>query len=360
MAALPVVEKLLAAAPDTSVLMTTGTITSARLMEERLPERAFHQYAPLDHPGWVRKFLDHWKPDAAIWVESEFWPNTLYELKRRSIPLMLANGRVSTKSYNRWKRVPGIIKGILECFDICLAQTKLDAGHLSELGASQVVVHGNLKLGAAPLPVNEDALGALNGSLADRPRWLVSSSHEGEEEIAAQIHVELASLFPNIVTIIVPRHPNRGSAIAGMLSEKGIQTAVRSRGDELTAETSIYIGDTMGELGLFYRVCDIVFMGKSLILPGGGQNPFEPARLGCAVLFGPNMENFVELSDEMQAAGAAMQITDAEMLCEEVAHLLSDPVSRRNRKRRAVEFCTGAENIIEDTVLRIKDINNAP
>jgi len=354
MAVLPVIEKILAAAPDTSVLMSTGTVTSARLMEERFPKRVFHQYAPLDHPGWVRKFLDHWKPDGAIWVESEFWPNTLCEVNRRSIPLMLVNARVSNASYMRWKQLPSIIEGILGCFDICLAQTKLDARHLSDLGARQVVVHGNLKLGAAPLPVNEEALATLNGSLLERPRWLVSSSHNGEELIAAHIHEKLASRFPDLVTIIVPRHPSRGMIIADMLREKGIQIAVRSHDDELTADTPVYIADTMGELGLFYRACDIVFMGKSLVQPGGGQNPFEPAMLGCAVLFGPNMGNFMELSEAMQVAGAARQVTDAEMLCQEVAGLIDNPAMMMNRKRASLKFCANAENIVDDTASRIE------
>ena len=358
MAILPVAQKMLEVSSDASVLVTTGTTSSARLMADRLPTRAHHQYAPLDHPQWIRRFLDHWKPDVAIWVESEFWPNTLQALKQRSVPLMLVNGRVSGESYNRWKKVPGIIGGILGCFDICLAQTDMDARHLSDLGARKVVIHGNLKLAAPPLPVEEEALKTLDDSLTDRPRWLVSSSHDGEELIAAEIHDHLTSQFPNLVTIIVPRHPSRGAAIYDLLRENGLQVAMRSRGDDLTNDTAIYIADTMGELGLFYRACDIVFMGKSLVQPGGGQNPFEPAKLGCAVLYGPNMGNFVELADAMQTAGAAAMVAGAEMLCQEVSCLLGDANERANRSRMAVTFCSSAENIIDDTVSRINDLKN--
>jgi len=355
-AALPVIEKLLRDHVDLSVLMTTGTVTSARLMADRLPDRAIHQYAPLDHSGWVGRFLDHWKPDAAVWVESEFWPNTLWALKQRSIPVMLVNGRISQDSYTRWKRVSPIIRGILGCFDVCLAQTEQDARHLVDLGAREVALHGNLKLGAEALPVEQEALTTLRDALHDRPRWLVSSSHEGEEEIAARVHTTLADRFPSLLTIIVPRHPARGTDIASQLRDMGLTVSVRSEGETLSQETSVYIADTMGELGLFYRVCKIVFMGKSLIQPGGGQNPFEPMKLGCATIFGPNMGNFEELSEAMVSAKAAIGVLDINALEVAVAELLENPDSLAGKQRMASEFCAQCDSIIDDTVLKIEHL----
>lgn len=354
LAALPVVEKLLVQSPDMSVLLTTGTTTSAQLMAERLPERSYHQYVPYDHPVWIKRFLNHWKPDAAIWVESEFWPNTLCALKQKTIPLMLVNGRVSYRSYRRWRKAPSIIRGILGCFNICLAQTEQDAEYLRNLGARNVVAHGNLKLGVAPLLADQDALSVFEKTVADRPCWLMSSTHEGEEEIGIAIHQKLVTQFPSLLTIIVPRHPGRGDAISASLKEYGLTVTQRSHRDGLTSDTSVYLADTLGELGLFYRACDIVFMGKSLVSPGGGQNPFEPAKLGCAVLFGPHMGNFVSLSEAMLSAGAARQVANADALCQEISNLLNAPNELDSRKKASIAFCDQAEDIIEDTVLRIR------
>ncbi len=356
MAVLPVIEKFLQSRDDATVLMTTGTLTSSHLMADRLPDRAIHQFAPLDHPGWVKRFLLHWKPVAVVWVESEFWPNTLWLLKQMDIPVMLVNGRISHVSYRRWRRLPSLIRGMLNCFDVCLAQTSIDAKHLSDLGARDVIVHGNLKLGADPLPVDDDALAALNKSIADRPYWLASSTHDGEEAIAARVHKLLVDRFPSILSIIVPRHAARGAEIVELLKGYDLNVALRSRNDALSDQTDVYVADTMGELGLFYRACDVVFMGKSLAGPGGGQNPFEPVKLGCAVLFGPNMGNFIELADAMKTSGAAKEVANPDALYNELANLLSNPVALNEQKQKAIAFSKSAEDIVNDTVMRINEL----
>ena len=356
LSSIPVIECLLKNANNITVLLTTGTVTSAKLMNERLPERAYHQYVPLDKSTWVQDFIDFWKPSVVIWLESEFWPNTLCIVKKNSIPLCLLNGRISQRSYNRWQKAPWIIKGMLSCFDICLAQAKEDASYLSDLGAKNVLCLGNIKLGAPPLPVDDDQLSLFFEILGDRPRWLFASSHDGEEIIAADIHSAISQTKTNLLTIIVPRHPERGSDIANKLRSKGFKCKLRSNGHVPDKDTDIYIADTMGELGLFFRLCEIVFMGKSLIYPGGGQNPYEAAKLNSVVLFGPYMSNFVELSNSMIEANAAYQVRNIEELNEKITELLSSPEKRQFHIENTSIFCKKSEAIIENSVERILNI----
>ncbi|MBT3558134.1 MAG: 3-deoxy-D-manno-octulosonic acid transferase [Rhodospirillales bacterium] len=353
LAALSVIEGILAERADTWVLLTTGTVTSAKILEARLPERTIHQFAPLDRPTWVKAFLNHWQPDAAVWVESEFWPNTLWAIHDRGIPLILLNGRVSLRSFRRWLRVPAIARGLLSCFNLCLAQSDEDAQRLQTLGARTVKNTGNIKLGAPPLPYDCNQLDQLQTIIGDRPRWLLSSTHAGEEAMAGTIHAFLSQTIPNLLTIIVPRHPDRGDAISDMLRQQGLIVAQRSAHQAVAPDTQIYVADTIGELGLFYRLCQIVFMGKSLVSPGGGQNPFEAARIGCAVIFGPQMSNFVELSATMLAAKAATQVANADELGKLVEQQIMDQQIVAKNVYNAQVFCAQSDRVVADSVREI-------
>lgn len=346
---LPLIEKLLAHDPDMSLLLTTGTLTSADLMEKRLPERVIHQFVPMDIHHWCDRFLDHWKPSLVVWVESEFWPNILCEVKKRHIPLVLLNGRISPQSYRRWQKCRWFIAGILANFDICLAQSEEDARYISNLGGENVIHLGNLKLAAPALPVEENTLASLQGRIQGRPRWLLSSSHPGEEEIVLDVHQELTKHFPDILTVIAPRHPERGGSITLASRAKGLNTRQRSAGELPEQDTAIYVADTVGELGLFYRLCPTVLMGKSMLTPGGGQNPYEPAALGCTVIFGPNMDNFVKLSREMIDANVAFQVADQNHLLEHLITLLNSPTLLEARAAKAKAFCARSETIIDNT-----------
>ncbi|OFX07331.1 MAG: 3-deoxy-D-manno-octulosonic acid transferase, partial [Alphaproteobacteria bacterium RIFOXYD12_FULL_60_8] len=277
---LPLVERVCVERPAVNVLVTTGTLTSARLMAERLPQRAFHQYVPVDRAAYVRSFLDHWKPDLALWVESEFWPNLLTATAARGIPLVLVNGRISDRSFLGWKKYPGLILTLLQSFTLALGQTEVDRDRLRDLGAKNPECLGNLKFAAPPLPVDPATLDELRLNVMGRPLWLAASTHPGEEALAGRVG---RALGENVLTVMVPRHPQRGEAIAADLRAQGHVVARRSIGDPLTLTTTVYLADTLGELGLFYRLCPVVFMGKSL-LTLGGQNPFEPVRLGRGVL----------------------------------------------------------------------------
>jgi len=249
----------------------------------------------------------------------------------RGIPMVLVNGRLSARSYRRWRRWPGLIGPIVRTFDLCLAQDHQQTERFRSLGARQVAMLGDLKGAAAPLPCERSELLQLRIGIGQRSVWLAASTHAGEEEIVGRVHRDLAAKFPGLLTIIVPRHPVRADAIAAMLRAQGLRIARRTPGEPVTRETDVYLADTIGELGLFYRLCGIAFIGGSLV-DKGGHNPLEAARLDCAVLHGPDMSNCTGMAAALAAAGAAETVTDAETLARAVAALLSD---RRLRAERA-------------------------
>ena len=347
---LPLVERILEiASRPTQVLVTTGTVTSARLMSERLAPGAFHQFAPVDLPGPVRAFLDYWRPDLALWVESEFWPNLLSETHSRKIPAALVQGRISNRSLAGWQWAPGLIGGMLEGFSVCLGQSAEDALRLGRLGARAPGCVGNLKFAAPPLPADERELARLRAAFGDRPVWFAASTHPGEEEMVAKVHRALAVRFPRLLTVIAPRHPERGADLAARLKEIGFRLARRGAGEISGPEDEIYLADTMGELGLFYRLARAAFIGKSLV-PLGGQNPVEAARLGCPVLFGPHMTNFVDIAKRLADAGAAIEVVNPAELAMALDRILDD-TQVLTRMARAGEDLAIAESGALDAVL---------
>jgi 3-deoxy-D-manno-octulosonic-acid transferase len=325
---------LLAALPgDITILFTTGTVTSAELLARRLPEmglqdRVFHRFVPLDVPHWATRFLDHWRPDAACFVESELWPNLLAACRRRGIGLALVNARLSAGTARAWGRLPGLAREVLAGFSLIAAQSPADAARLRALGAEAAEFLGDLKEAAPPLPADSAALAELSGQLAGRPCWLAASTHPGDEPVIAEAHQLLRQRLPNLLTIIVPRHPERGAALSARLA------APRRALNEAPPAQGIYIADTLGELGLFYRAVPIVLMGKSFG-KGGGQNPLEPARLGCAIAAGPAMTNFAAATARLARAGGLTQLADAPALAAWVGALLSEPAARAAMGRAA-------------------------
>ena len=321
---LSVIERLQAERPAVTILMTTGTVSSARMLTDLLPAAVIHQFVPVDRVAWVRRFLDHWRPDLALWVESEFWPNLLVEAHARNVPMVLVNARMSARSYRGWERFSGVIANLLKRFDLCMAQSEETADRLLALGAAHVDCPGNLKFAAAPLPCDSAELAKISAEIGDRPVWLAASTHPGEEELIADAHDRLAERRPDLLTVIVPRHAGRGPSIAEMLGARGRRAALRVPAGDIAGDTSFYIANSMGELGLFFRLCRIVFIGGSLV-PHGGQNPLEPARLGCAVLHGPHMENFPQIVSELARADACVAVSGADGIAREVETLLDNP-----------------------------------
>ncbi len=346
---LPLVARLRRDRPAMGVLMTTGTVTSARILEDRLPDGAVHQYVPVDRRSYVRRFLDHWRPDLVLWAESEFWPNLVCEPAGRGIPLVLVNGRISPRSFAGWRRLPRSIARLLAGFALCLGQTEADAERLTVLGAPRAKCVGNLKFAAAPLPADGAELEALGAAMDGRPRWLAASTHAGEEEAAGRVHARLAADRPDLLTIVVPRHAERGGAVAAALAHSGLAVARRAAGQPVAAGTQVYVADTMGELGLFYRLADVVFIGKSL-LASGGQNPLEPAHLDCAIVHGPDMSNFEDIARRMAAADASETVADEAALAAAVGRLLDDPAACRRRARAARDFAAAESGVLDATL----------
>jgi 3-deoxy-D-manno-octulosonic-acid transferase len=353
LSALPLIAWLRAAHPTVGLLLTTGTVSSAALVETRLPKGVLHQFVPVDLPRAVERFLDHWRPDLALWFESELWPILLDRAARRGVALILVNGRLSAASHARWRRARPLARTLLGNFELLLAQSAADAARLQDLGGRAVRCHGNLKRAAAPLPCDEATTAALAGRLAGRPLWLAASTHPGEEAIAASVHRRVAALHPGLVSVIVPRHPARGPAIRDALAGSDGAVALRSAGDDLPATAGLYVADTMGELGQWYRLAELVFIGGSLV-PHGGQNPLEAARLGCALLYGPAMTNFAEIAAELVAAGAAETVRDEAALAGAIDRLLTDAPRRHALAEAGRRYAAAHSDVVDEVAAELE------
>ena len=352
---LVLIDRLTRERPALNVLMTTGTVTSADLMRDRLPKRAIHQFVPIDRPAWVRRFLSYWRPDLALWVESELWPNLLLETAARGVPMVLLNARISADSHTGWQRARGLAQRLLSSFSLVLAQDQTIAERLRDLGAANVTVSGNLKTAAAPLPATAAELSELQDAIGSRPVWLAASTHDGEEDIAGQVHASVARTTPGLLTIIAPRHPQRGAEIAARLKRQNLVIARRSLAEPITAEVDVYIADGTGELGLFYRIVPVAFIGGSLI-PHGGQNMLEPALLNCAILHGPHVANFQAIADDLAQAGASRQIDDADSLAAAVEALLTIPDNAAAMADAAAVTATSRENVLDRVIAALAPI----
>jgi 3-deoxy-D-manno-octulosonic-acid transferase len=324
---IPLVKHLRDLRADWRFMVTTGTVTSAQLLAERLPDNAFHQYIPLDHPDFVHSFMDHWRPDAAIFVESEFWPNLILAARKTAAFMALVNGRISPRSYDDWRRQPNSIKFLLSSFDLILAQDRQNAERLETLSGRKVEMLGNLKNAAPPLPASDDELHRLKTQIGGRPFWLAASTHPGEEETVFAAHKILRHECDQLLTIIAPRHPARGGELARLAGEESLRAVRRSNGHAISGETDIYLADTLGELGLLYRLSDVAFVGGS-INPKGGHNPLEPARLDTAILHGPEIFNFNEIYAQMRKAGGAALVRNERELASAVRRLFADAKTR--------------------------------
>lgn len=335
-AILPLIVRLLAEHPQWHALITTGTRSSAALLASKIPPRALHQYVPLDHPAYVKRFLAYWKPQAVLWSESELWPNLLQDTRhfnaaQGGVPMWLINGRMSTRSFKGWQRAKGRIQSLLGVFEAIYAGSGRDAQHFAALARKTPVRFvGNLKYDAPELPVDALELARLQENIGGRPVILASSTHPGEEVMLAETHARLQAKWPDLLTIIVPRHSVRGEGVTEQLRRQGFGVAQRSTYDAITSQVQIYVADTMGELGLFYRLANIVFIGGSLV-PHGGQNPLEPIKLGVPTISGLYMQNFADMVSLLEASGGFKRVLSGEALGAELDHLLSDPMARQER-----------------------------
>src|SRR5216684_2063313 len=313
LAAAALIERLRAL--NLRILLTSGTVTSAAIVAKRFPADIIHQYVPYDSPRYVARFLDHWQPSLALFIESDLWPNLILSSAAR-----------------------------LGRFEVCLAQSQVDAERFAALGSRNVIATGNLKLDVPAPPADAAKLERLMSVTRGRPVIVAASTHPGEEEIWLETHRALAGSFPSLLSVIVPRHPHRGEAIARTIAASGLHVALRSREELPIATTDIYVADTMGELGLFYRLAPIVFMGGSLV-PHGGQNPIEAVKLGASIVHGPHVFNFADVYETLDSAGGARRADTQAALVEQLGALLADPAAREvsaSAAERVVEQLGGA------------------
>ncbi|MEO1281917.1 MAG: glycosyltransferase N-terminal domain-containing protein [Pseudomonadota bacterium] len=349
----PIIQGLKQRRPDLNILLTTGTTTSAAVATERLSQCAIHQYVPIDVPSYVRRFLDHWRPDLAVLTESEIWPNLILESKARGTPITLVNGRMSSRSFSRWKARLKTAEALFGRIETVLCQDDLMAYRFQQLGVRNVIKTGNLKYDAAPPPIDPEAHLELTKAIGVRPIWLAASTHAPEESIIGEAHRRLAATANDLLTIIVPRHPARGVQIAEDLKMQGLRVAQRSDGLRPDNTTDIYIADTIGEIGTFFALAPVAFIGGSLS-ETGGHNPIEAIKRDCAVITGPHIKNFEETYQQLLSNSAALSVASDKELADAVARLLQNSVeasSMVTRARHVIETKSGALDVTLDVLL---------
>lgn len=347
------------------IILTSGTRTSAEIAATRFPD-VIHQYLPYDCPAFVDRFLDHWRPSLALFVESDLWPNLILAGAERGMPMIIVNGRMSERSFRRWQLAPATMNALLSRFEMCLAQSEGDSERFTALGSPHVFPTGNLKLDSPVPPVDEAKLEQMTDATDGRPIIVAASTHPGEESILADVHKKLMQRFPDLLTVIVPRHPERGASLAQEMRAQGIQVAVRSDGELPSGDTSIYLADTLGELGLFYRLSPVVFVGGSLVAHGG-QNPIEAVQLGAAVVHGPHVFNFADVYRALDTKGGTVAVVDADALAAQLGVWLADDTARQrasNAGRIVVDHLSGASQrtlaALEPYLLQLRLERGAP
>jgi 3-deoxy-D-manno-octulosonic-acid transferase len=335
--------------PDATILVTSGTVTSAELLARRLPASVIHQFVPVDTPGGARRFIAHWRPDLAVFVESELWPNLLLAAKAAGTRLALVSAKLSDKSYDGWRNRPFAAGLLFSGFDLILAQDVRAAERFTSLGGT-VAGEADLKFGSAALPVDAAELARLKAVFADRPLLVAASTHEGEDEIVLDAYAALQDR-PRLV--IVPRHVERGLAIAEAARARSLSASLRSL--DPTAASEVTVADTLGELGLWFRLADLAVVAGSLVPGIGGHNPLEPARLSCPIVSGPHVENWLTAYADLSAV-EGVTLADAGVLSERLAAALADPAAGKAQAQRAAAFVEARDAEARDGLSRIIEL----
>ncbi|WP_290651344.1 3-deoxy-D-manno-octulosonic acid transferase [Aquisalimonas sp.] len=344
------------------ILFTTSTVAAARVVCPYLPARCIHQFLPMDHGPWTQRFLDHWRPNQVVWVESDFWPGLMRQVRQRGIPAALVNARISERSARRWKRCPWPLNRVLAGFRPCLAASEEQAHRLRALGAPQAQYVGNLKAAQSPPLANDNGAIALRQAFGERPRWVAASTHPGEEGLILAAHHRIRQAIPDLLTILVPRHPWRADELAARASRAGVRVVRRSQGALPQANHQLYLVDTLGELGVLYREAPVAFLGGSLV-QHGGHNPFEAIQLNCAVVHGPEISNFEEVYRTLQRRQAAQEVGDGHELAQTLSHLLEFPALAAEMAARAQSLVGEGSEVIEAVYQAIQplfDDSDAP
>jgi len=353
------VDELLANSDKINILITTTTLTSAEIVSKKISSynnKVIHQFLPVDSLIIVNKFLKYWKPKIAVFIESEIWPNFIYQSKKMGILTFLVNARISERSYKRWDLIKSIFGiNLFDNFSLIYAQSREDKIRINNLTKREVLCYGNLKSQSGTLSYNQNDLLLLKEMIKKRKIWLASSTHKGEEEIIISAHKKIKLYFPDILTIIVPRHPSRAHDIISLL--RGVNYSQRSLLQEISPLTEIYLADTMSELGLFYELCDLAFIGGSLVKVGG-HNPFEPIKLKCAVISGNNTFNFSDIYQKLHINKCCKLVENEEDLVRAVIDLIEDETLLDDMISRSIEIIKQELFIAKNIAKRLIEISS--
>ena len=352
LALLPLIELALAEMPDAHVVLTTSTATSMTALEKaNLPDRAFHILLPIDTAKSTRAFLDHWQPNLAAFAELDFWPRLMIETHKRDIPMVLVNSRMPDANFERRKKLGGMMRDVLRLFDALLVQDHLSAERFATLGADagRIQILGALKAAARPLPADSGELAALKTAIGPRPTWLAAATIASEHAPMIEAHRQLSARRPTALMILAPRHVADGDQAETLARTRFANVARRSKGDALTSETQIYIADTIGEMGLWYRLAPVSFIGHSLGANLEGKNPFEAAALGSAILHGPAISYFQESYDALQTCGGAEHVTNETVLAKALETLLYTEDVRQALTKGATEVIANQRTVLTQT-----------
>ena len=360
---MPLITRMTETYPDHPIIITTGTLTSAELLAKQLPANVLHQFAPADHPKAVKNFLDHWQPDMAIFAESELWPNMILSTKNRGIPMALINARMSAASMERWaKRGKKSANVLLSSFDLILAADKATADGLSWLLGKEIEASGNLKDAAQALPVDTDKLAQLKTAIGKRKVWLAASTHEGEDGLITKAALDVKRKYPSVLLILAPRHPERAKAVKEIFTKAGLNTLRRSSRRMPSADTDVYMFDSIGHMGLAYRLASVSLIGGSLCKGLSGHNPLEPARLGSAIITGPHIASFADTYMALLAFNGAKRILNNDDLAPAVIKLLGETKHRAARIKAAQQYAQSRDGVLDfvweklDPLLAQKDV----
>ena len=334
LSALPLIVAMATERPDLNILTTSATTTSADILAKRLPKGIIHQFAPVDTPQAVAAFLDHWRPDLAIFIESDIWPIQLRALAARKTPHVLLSARITEKTYRGWQRFKGAMRPLLKGYALVMAQDKASENRLAAMGVT-VGPRANLKTIGAPLPVDATALADLKKLIGKQFVYFAASTHYGEDSLIAKA-LEPA-LWGGDLLILAPRHPIRAGDIRLDLEALGLKVAQRSKNEPVTSQTHIYLADTLGELGLFFSAAGVILMGGSFLEDIGGHNPLEAARLGKCVITGPDISNWAGIYADLLDANAGFRVKGTAELGFLLSQLRQHPEVVKATDKRALE-----------------------
>ena len=349
MSILPLIENFEQNEKIKTILITTITLSSAQILEKRYNQsnKILHQFLPLDIDVFTNKFLNHWKPQLAIFIDSEIWPNLIFDIKKKNIPLMLINGRITKKTFKRWNFFSKFSKKIFKKFDLCIASNKESENYLRSLGAQNIKSFGNLKFAKTKKETSKKLDSNFIDQIKNKKIWCAASTHPTEEIFCAKTHMELKKIYNNILTIIIPRHINRVDEIYNQLSNLNLKVSRYTEITKFKDDIDILLVDAYGEAIKFYNISKCVFIGKSLLeslKDVSGQNPIEPSRLGCKIFHGPNVSNFKDVYEYLASLNVAKKVENIN----ELSQMLTDEL--RTEKNNNYEIVKKIENHGTDTL----------